>query len=430
MKHRAGIQTSRLLGVLVLVAILAALTPLSFHSDSVTSAQTESSTDLEAPTLTATPTGATAVELSWAAVTGAARYELWVWTNDGGWQQLDEGALTATEYRHKGLSAGTTYYYWVRAVSESGETGDWSERMSATVAAPQSSIATSTPTATPTPTAPTQITATPTSTTASTTSLLSQPVLTATAGEGAVALSWAAVTGAARYELRVWTSADDWQQLDEGALTATDFSHTELTAGTTYHYWVRAVNESGETSEWSERVSATVAAPPSAAESTATATPTATPTSTPNATTASTPTSTSTSTSPASTLSTPVLTAEAGEGEVELSWEAVAGAARYELRVWTSADDWQQLDDGALTATNFSHTELSAGTTYYYWVRAVGDSGETSEWSERASATLAAPTSTGEPTATATDNAGATSTQIRRSPRHPLRRPLSSLSRS
>ena len=354
------------LGVIFLVAILAALGPFSFHTDSVASAQTESSTVLEPPALTATLTGETAVELSWGAVTGAARYELWVWTSADDWQQLDDGAPTATDFSHTELTAGTTYHYWVRAVNEAGETSEWSERVSATVAAPPSAAeSTATPSTTPAPALTATSTSTPTSTTASTTSVLSQPVLRATAGEGAVELSWEAVTGAARYELRVWTSADDWQQLDDGVLTATDFSHTELTAGTTYHYWVRAVNESGETSEWSERVSATVAAPPSAAESTATATPTATPTSTPNATTASTPTSTSTSTSPASTLSTPVLTAEAGEGEVELSWEAVAGAARYELRVWTSTDDWQQLDEGALTATNFSHTELSAGTTYY-----------------------------------------------------------------
>ena len=37
-------------------------------------------------------------------------------------------------------------------------------------------------------------------------------------------------------------------------------------------------------------------------------------------------------------LSAPVLTAEAGEGKVELSWGAVQGAERYEFWVWTSAD--------------------------------------------------------------------------------------------
>ena len=88
---------------------------------------------------------------------------------------------------------------------------------------------------------------------------------------------------------------------------------------------------------------------------------------------------------------------------VEVSWETVTGAARYDLRVWTSADDWQQLDDGDLTATNYSHTELTAGTTYYYWLRALSDTGEAGEWSERESATVlsssAVPDATGERTA-------------------------------
>ena len=39
------------------------------------------------------------------------------------------------------------------------------------------------------------------------------------------------------------------------------------------------------------------------------------------------------------TLSAPALTAEAGEGTVELRWEAVTGAVRYELLAWTSGAD-------------------------------------------------------------------------------------------
>ena len=65
----------------------------------------------------------------------AARYQLMSWTSAGGYQQLDDGALVATNFTHAGLTAATTYYYWVRAVSVSGETGEWSERASATVGA-------------------------------------------------------------------------------------------------------------------------------------------------------------------------------------------------------------------------------------------------------------------------------------------------------
>ena len=222
----------------------------------------------------------------------------------------------------------------------------------------------------------------------STASTLSTPSLTAVAGEGAVELSWDSVSGAARYELWMWNSANGWKQLDGGSLTSTTFSHTGLTVGTTYYYWIRAVSASGERSDWSERKEATVAG--------------------------SVPTATSTSTPPSvvSGLSKPVLTAEAGAGKVELSWEAVTGAVRYVLYTWTSADGWQRLDDGGLTGTSYSQTGVTVSTTYYYAIRAVNTEGETSEWSEYVSLTwgTATPEDTPTPTATTSDPKGLTET--------------------
>ena len=107
-------------------------------------------------------------------------------------------------------------------------------------------------------------------------------------------------------------------------------------------------------------------------------------------------------TSTVSTLSAPVLTAEAGAGAVELSWEAVTGAVRYELYTWTSADGWQRLDDGGLTGTSYSQTGVTVSTTYYYAIRAVNTEGETSEWSEYVSLTWATATPEDTPTSTPT----------------------------
>ncbi len=91
---------------------------------------------LAAPVLTAAAKG-NAVELSWAAVVGAASYELWTWWDEEvGWQRLDGGSLTGATYTHSGLAAATTYYYTIRALDASGMASAWSAYASATVAAP------------------------------------------------------------------------------------------------------------------------------------------------------------------------------------------------------------------------------------------------------------------------------------------------------
>ena len=81
---------------------------------------------------------------------------------------MDDGTLTGTTYSHTDVSAATTYYYLLRAVSGADEPGDWSQRVSATFAG----------------------------------SLVAPVLMVQTAG-GAVDLSWEAVDGAQGYELFV-----------------------------------------------------------------------------------------------------------------------------------------------------------------------------------------------------------------------------------
>ena len=75
---------------------------------------------------------------------------------------------------------------------------------------------------------------------------------------------------------------------------------------------------------------------------------------------------------------------------MDLSWTSVTGAVRYKLWVWHSGNDWRQLSDDSLTGTTYTHSDVTAGTTYFYAVYAVNASGETSAWSEFASATVPA----------------------------------------
>jgi len=183
----------------------------------------------------------------------------------------------------------------------------------------------------------------------STEATLTAPALTAEADNGRVGLNWTEVTGAERYGLWVWTSADGWQQIGGDNLTGTTYSHTGLTAGTTYYYTVRAVHAGSVTGPWSEYASATYEEQP---------------------------------------LAAPTLTAEAGEGAIEMSWTRVTGAERYELWGWTSADGWQQIGGDNLTGTSYTHTDVTAEVTYFYTIRAVNTDGETGPWSEYVNVTL------------------------------------------
>ena len=323
-----------------------------------------------APELTATPTpassppvpqltaqaGADAVELRWTEVSGAARYELMTWWDAGtGWQPIGGANLTGASYTHTNVTAGTTYYDTIRAVNAGGETSGWlgaGTNRYPSVTVSQGVPAGGTSTATPTPT--------------TTAAALSTPALTATATEGGVTLRWGAVQGAARYELMAWWDAETgWQPIGGANLTGTSYTHTSVTAGTTYYYTIRAVNAAGGTSGWlgaGTNAYPSVTASqgvPAGGTSTVTPTPTAT----------------------AARLSTPALTAAAAEGGVALRWGAVQGAVRYDLMTWWDAETgWQPIGGANLTGTSYTHTDVTAGTKYYYTIRAVNAAGGTSAW--------------------------------------------------
>ena len=273
-------------------------------------------------------------------------------------------------------------------------------------------------------------------------------------------LSWTTVHGATRYELFVWDSVNQWRQIGGDSLTGTTYTYTDLVAGATYFYTIRAANADGETSAWSDQVSTVTATHTPAATVTATHTPaatvtathtpaatatlthtpaaTATPTRTPTATTTPThtaaatvtPTRTLTDTTgqpsdssaasaaeptptPSPTvavLSAPVLTAQAAEDGVELSWTTVHGATRYELFVWDSVNEWRQIGGDSLTGTTYTHTDLVAGTTYFYTILAVNADGETSALSDHVYTDTPTSTPTHTPAATVTPTRTPTAT--------------------
>ena len=246
----------------------------------------------------------------------------------------------------------------------------------------------------------TQSTHTPTPTPRPVVPSLTAPALTAQAGENAVELSWTSVPGAVRYELMVWGDPLlGWQRLV--ADNRTSYTHSGLTAGRKYYYTIRTVNAAGAASAWLQPyASVTLPVAPGSPLPTPTATATSTPPPSddevgrvddpPEPTP--TPTPTPTPRPVVSSLAAPPLTAQAGEYAVELSWNSVPGAERYELLVWEDPlIGWQRLVED--NRTSYTHSGLTAGRKYHYTIRAVNAAGAASAWLQPyASAVPSAPT--------------------------------------
>ena len=170
--------------------------------------------------------------------------------------------------------------------------------------------------------------------------------LAATAGNMQVALSWTASSGATSYHVKRSTTSGGEMQI--AAPASANFTDMGLTNGTKYYYLVSAVNSAGESANSAE-VSATPTAP---------ITPPAVPTG---------------------------LQATAGNAQVNLTWNASAGATSYHVkRSTTAGSGYTQV--GAPTTANFADSGLTNGTTYYYVVTAVNTAGESGN-SSQASAT-------------------------------------------
>ncbi|MGE3841704.1 MAG: DUF1800 family protein [Vicinamibacterales bacterium] len=164
-----------------------------------------------APTnLTGTP-GNGRVTLVWDPVATATTYRIYRATA-GVWDPKSIGSTTTTTFKNYKLTNGTAYSYKVAARNAGGD-GPSSEAITLTPEAP--------------PAAPTNI--------------------TALAGDGQVAVSWAPVPGALGYNVYRGTSSNrQATQAVAAGLATPEFLDQPLQNGPTYYYKVTAFNVGGE----------------------------------------------------------------------------------------------------------------------------------------------------------------------------------------
>ena len=181
-----------------------------------------------APSVTAGNSSTGKPQLTWKAVSGAVKYEVYRSTRqNSGYSLL--GTTTSTSYVNTGASTGTTYYYRVKAVNRDGMASGYSNIVSGKAKAAA-------------PAAPS--------------------VTIGNSSTGKPQLTWKAVSGAVSYRIYRSESRGTGYSL-LGTTSSTSYVNTGAAAGKTYYYRVKAVNRDGMASGYSNIVSgkATLPAP-------------------------------------------------------------------------------------------------------------------------------------------------------------------------
>ena len=329
-------------------------------------------------------------QLTWKAVSGAVKYEVYRSTRqNSGYSLL--GTTTSTSYVNTGASTGTTYYYRVKAVNRNGMASGYSNIVSgkAKAAAPAA------------------------------------PSVTAgNSSTGKPRLTWKAVSGAVSYRIYRSESRGTGYSL-LGTTSSTSYVNTGAAVGKTYYYRVKAVNRDGMASGYSNIVSGKAkAAAPAAPSVTAGNSSTGKPRLTWKAVSGAVSyriyrsesrgtgysllgTTSSTSyvntgaaagktyyyrvkavnrdgmasaysniVSGKATLPAPVLNIglSVSSGKPMLAWDAVPGATSYRIYRSTSRDSGYSLL-ATTTSTSYVNTSAAKGTTYYYRVKACNAAG-------------------------------------------------------
>ena len=169
--------------------------------------------------------------------------------------------------------------------------------------------------------------------------------------QGRPTLKWNAVTGAAKYEVYRARSRSG-EYIKYSTVTGTSYTNTSyIENGNTYYYKVRALDANGTAGAWSSIVSVTYK----------------------------------------QTLPAPTVTGgNDSQGRPTLKWNAVTGAAKYEVYRARSKDG-DYIKYSTVTGTSYTNTSyIENGNTYYYKVRALKSDGTAGAWSSIVSVTYRA----------------------------------------
>ena len=269
---------------------------------------------------------------SWNAVEGAAGYELQIAESRAGVETAPATSVTGTSYTPtSALTKGQTHYWRVRAKDGDGQYGAWSAVQSLAVNA---GVVTGLSPSSTTDTTP--------------------------------ALRWNAVPGAAGYEVQIAGSEAGLASAQSVEAGGTSYTPTSALTNLQAHYWrVRAKDGDGQYGAWSAVQSLAVNIGTVSGLR-------------PSSTTDTTPT---------------------------FSWNAVEGAAGYELQIAESQAGVETAPATSVTVTSYMPTSaLTNGQTHYWRVRAKDGDGQYGAWSAVQSLAVNIGTVSGLRPSSTTDN--------------------------
>ena len=267
-----------------------------------------------------TLTGAKAVsggiQVTWQKAANAATYNVYrMGPGDTHWKVVS-AKQSGTSYTDKNVTAGSTYKYTVRGVAADGKTlspGFNNTGVSATMPKPV--------------TAPANVT-----------------LGSAKAVTGGIQVTWQAAAGAATYNVYRMGPGDTNWKVVSAKQSGTSYTDKNVTAGSTYKYTVRGVAADGKTLSPgfnNTGVSATMPKPVTA---------------------------------PANVT---LGSAKAVTGGIQVTWQAAAGAATYNVYRMGPGDTNWKVVSVKQSGTSYTDKNVTAGSTYKYTVRGVAADGKT-----------------------------------------------------
>ncbi|MBR2742628.1 MAG: leucine-rich repeat protein [Clostridia bacterium] len=270
------------------------------------------------------------VSLEWSAANGIDGYRVYKKTGTGGWKTVC-ASTAATSFIDTDVTPGTKYTYTVRSYVGSEYSTDYNDTAKS-ITVPK--------TAEPTPVTINSI----------------------ACKNGAVVLAWDAEDGVDGYRLYRKTGSGKWTTL-VASTTATAYTDTAVTAGTTYSYTVRSFVGSAYSTGYNDTAKS-IKVTGSAVEPSPVA----------------------------------ITSIKCVNGAVVLAWQPQSGVDGYRVHKKTGSGKWTTLV-ASTTAAAYTDTAVTEGTTYTYTVRSFVGSEYSTGYNDTAKSIKVTAASAAEPPA-------------------------------